>query len=78
VAGLFGIGELELMQSGGDISRHGEVDRALVIIPVEFDSTIVEGAIPIGGCFVVFFEGIKQVVGALLANVLDTEVIQYK
>ena len=47
------------------------------IIPVNGESAE-EGNVPVDGDGVEFFEGLDEVVGVLLANVLDPKVINYE
>ena len=57
-----------------NVVGHGDVEPAFYIVPVEGD-VAVKGASPVDGAFVVFGEGVIKMLGMLLANIFDTEVI---
>ena len=58
----------------GDILGHGEVDGAVLVIPIQMDATE-DFAIAVDCYIVVFLETVDEVVGMDLANDFDAEVI---
>ena len=69
---------VELGESFGDISWHGEVAGALDVIPFEGDATVERG-IPINrDSFVVSFEYAEKMVGVFFSFVFDREVVNNK
>ena len=70
----FGAFMLEALQKFLDVAWHGDVDGALVVVPVEADSTI-KFAVPVDVQGVMFLESFEQVVGMLFSDIFDTEVI---
>ena len=68
---------LEFLEGCFNISRHGEVDPAVGIIPGEFDATV-ETGVPICGGSVGLFEDAQQMFCMFSANVFDGKVIYHK
>ena len=58
----------------GDILWHGEVDGAVLVIPIQMDATE-DFAIAVDCYIIVFLETVDEVVGMDLANDFDAEVI---
>jgi hypothetical protein len=48
VFGSIKCGVLELVEGAFDVARHGQVDRALVVVPGECDATV-KGTTPVSG-----------------------------
>ena len=57
-----------------DVGENGEVDLAVVVVPVQIQYQAVLN-VPVAGDFVAFFKDGNEVVGMLLSSVLDTKVI---
>ena len=57
-----------------DVGENGEVDLAVVVVPVQIQYQAVL-TVPVAGDFVAFFKDGNEVVGMLLSSVLDTKVI---
>ena len=68
---------LELLEGFCDISRHGEVDLAIAVVPVQRDPDITFSS-PIRCYLVVLFESVFEVESMLSADVLDSEVVNNK
>ena len=70
-------GVVELGADIGGLVIHCEVAGALIIVPLDIDSSI-EVAFFIDCCFIVLFEGVEQTIGVALAYIFDTKVINYE
>ena len=64
----------EFGQSFGGVARHGEVDLAAVVVPVERDADVLL-TVPVRLQVVVFSDGVDKVLSVLLADVFDPEVV---
>jgi len=65
---------LESAESLGDVTRHREVDVALVIVPVELETKVL-GAGPILGELIFGGKGGKEVIGIVFAEIFDAKVV---
>ena len=65
---------LQLVDEALDVAWQGYVDISLLVVPFNGDSTV-EAAVPIVRNFVEVFERGDEVMGVLLANSLDAEVV---
>ena len=65
---------LESMEGGFDVSRHREVTGLFLVVPFDLYNKVGTAG-PVGGCFVLGFEGGKEMIGVLTSNILDTEVV---
>ena len=70
-------GMIELGERLLDVSRHGEVDLPLRVVPVECDSDV-SSSRPIFGDVVVVLEYVHEMSGVLAAFVLDSEIVDYE
>ena len=57
-----------------NVTRHGEIDSALGIIPLEGEATIPGGS-PIFSDLIMFMEGIEEVVGIIPFSIMNSKVI---
>ena len=73
----FGRRVLEFVKGCLEIFGHGDVTGACRIVPVNGESKE-EGTGPVNGDGIQFLEGLDEVVGVFLANVLDPKVINYE
>jgi hypothetical protein len=64
----------ELMKSCSNIVRHRKVNILLGVVPFYGEATI-KFTFPVGGDFVKILKGFDEVVGIVLANVLDAKVV---
>jgi hypothetical protein len=67
----------ELVEFVAHILGHGNVHIAFVVVPCQLDATV-EASRPVGFDSVVLGEGVAEVVGIAIANVLDTKVVDDK
>ncbi len=65
---------LVLVEGGGHVARHGQVDGAFVVVPLEGNATV-EFTFPVTRRFVVFFESGVQVVGMLCADIFYSKIV---
>jgi len=72
--GAFGMGVLELQEGPFNVSRHGEVNSALVIVPLKGKTTI-PGGCPIFSDLIMLPEGIEEVGGIIPVGVSHSKVI---
>jgi hypothetical protein len=77
VLGSRRLGVLELLEGFYNISRHGEVDLVIAVVPVQRNIDVTFSS-PIRSYLVVLFEGVLEVESMLGANVLDAEVVNDK
>ena len=70
----FGRQMLEFVKGCLEIFRYGDVAGACHIVPANGDSAE-EGIVPVDGDGIQFLEGLDEVVGVLLASVLEPKVI---
>ncbi len=57
-----------------DVPRHREIDDLVLVVPFNGDATI-QLAFPIFGVFIVFFNGLIEMVSILFANVFYAKVV---
>ena len=62
------------LESGVDVGEHGEVNLAVVVVPVHIQYQVAL-TIPVAGYFVALFKYGNEALGVLLSDVLDTELI---
>ena len=66
---------LESLEGCVDVSRHGDVNVAIVVVPIECDAAE-KGSVPVDGdCFVILLECRDKVLGVRFGNVLDSEIV---
>ena len=68
---------LEFVKGCLDIFGHGDVTGACGIAPVN-DESAEDGTSPVSGDSIQFLEGLDEVVGVFLADVLDLKVVDNK
>jgi hypothetical protein len=67
----------EALEGFGYIARHGEIDSAVDIVPFEMDAQV-EVAISVSCHFVLGGNDIEEMLGMLVTNAFDAEVIDHK
>ena len=58
----------------GDVVFHGKDTCALGVVPIEIDAGV-QVTLPVFNDFIVFFEGILNLVDVTIANIFDNKVI---
>ena len=56
------------------VVRHEQIHGAVCIVPLDGDAAI-QFTFPIGGQFVVFFEGVEKVINMLFADIFYAKVV---
>jgi len=77
VGGMLGVLWMRVMETHEgmlNVTRHGEIDSVLGIIPLEGEATIPGGG-PIFSDLVMFMEGVEEVVGIILFGIMNGKVI---
>jgi hypothetical protein len=64
---------LIIVEDGGDVAWHGQVQGVFWRVPVQGKATV-ECALPVTGGFIVLFQSVVQVLGMGFANILYTKV----
>ena len=77
VLGARGRWVLKLVEGFLDVCGHGDVTYALVVVPVN-DETAIEVSNPVDGDSIYLIERLDEIVRRVLANVLDTEIVDHK
>ena len=67
----------ELCQCLGGVARHGEMHLSADVIPGQLDADVLF-ALPVGLDVVVSADGVDEMLGMLLPDILDSEVINYQ
>jgi hypothetical protein len=65
---------VQCVEGTGDVAGHGEVYGVIDVVPLEGEAAV-ESAFPVGGDDVEEFEGVNEVLGVVVANVFDSEVV---
>ena len=68
---------LKCLEGVGDVAWHGDVDVSVDIVPVECEAAV-ELACPVFCDRVERLEGVDEVLGMVIADVLDSEVIDHE
>ena len=68
---------LKLVEGFLDVCRHGDITYALVVVPVNGE-TAIEGFGPVNGYSIYLLERLDEMVCRVLANVLDTKIVDHK
>ena len=67
---------LELGEGSFDVPGHGNINVAVVVMPIE-GKAAVEGACPVDGEIVMLLECIQEVLSMFLLNKFNTKIIHY-
>ena len=67
---------VELLESFGHISWHGEVNLPFGVVPIECNAYVTH-ACPIGGDSAVFFEDGEEVIYMFVTGVLDSKITDH-
>jgi hypothetical protein len=67
-------GVLETVKRFVDVSRHGPIDYAVHVVPLQCQAKV-QLAGPVDGNFVHFLEGVNEMLGVGGAGVLDTKIV---
>ena len=77
VLGFAGPGVIEALEGFRDVVEHGDVDAAVVVVPVQIEAEVaLAGLVARNG--VVFLEDEFEMVGVLPPHILDAEIIHAK
>ena len=65
---------VEFVEGSAGVAIHGDLDIAFIVLPVEVHADV-KFTFPVGGDFIMVFDGVDEVVGVVAGEVLDAEVV---